>query len=37
MCIFKKSIQVVSQHGIKGRDTVVNLAWANTHFWVCNA
>jgi len=28
---YKKSIQVVSQHGIKGRDTMDNLVWVNTH------
>jgi len=27
----KKSIQVVSQHGIKGPDTMANLVWANTN------
>ena len=28
---YKKSIQVVSLHGIKGPDTMANLVWANTH------
>jgi len=28
---YKKSIQVVSQHGIKGPDTMANLVWANTN------
>ena len=28
---YKKSIQVVSQHGIKGPDAMANLVWANTH------
>ena len=28
---YKKSIQVVSQHGIKGPDTMANLVWATTN------
>ena len=28
---YKKSIQVVSSHGIKGPDTMANLVWVNTH------
>jgi len=27
----KKTIQIVSQQGIKGPNTMVNLVWANTY------
>jgi len=29
----KKTIQVVSQHGIKDSDTMANLVWANTNIY----
>jgi len=28
---YKKSIQIVSQEGIKGPETMANLVWANTY------
>ena len=31
---YKKSIQIVSQHGIKGPDTMANLGWAKTNIYV---